>query len=66
MEEIERLTQHNSWQKVLAAELCMLPKRVAFTPVTPNTDLTHLETMLRIPFSWEALHSPEKMKGGTS
>lgn len=39
MEEIERLTQLHSWQKVLAAELCMLLKRVAVTPVTLNTDL---------------------------
>lgn len=61
MEEIERLTQLRSWQKVFAAELCVPLKRAAFTPVTLNTDLAYLETMPSIPVSWEAfLHSPKK------
>lgn len=44
-----------------AAELCVPLKRAAFTPVTLNTDLAYLETMLSIPFSWEAFsHSLKK------
>lgn len=61
MEEIERLTQLRSWQKVFSAELCVPLKRAAFTPVTLNTDLAYLETMPSIPVSWAAfLHSPKK------
>lgn len=65
--EIERLTWLWRWLKLLAAEFCMLLWRVAFIPVTLNTGHCNLETVLRLPLSWEAcLQAPDKMKRGSS